>query len=402
MVGAFSTIMDVVGVASKIADKSNITEMTRALNNTKSITERARKSIFVYPVLFSAGMTDPDIDFKVSKFLEIQYGIFTLMTVGLNPAVENGTIDQYLNSISAESLDNIDVKILNNRPEQIKSWYNLFSEENKDFFDDYKFSTEDDKQQNKSEGPNIKNSDPFQLEEENVFAAAKLEKSLTNASPTMITLNLKLKGYSDSFNVPIALKASPHFLRTNELEALFDSAIEDKRLRTRIVKLKSGEISFFKDFVFNMDRIKRDQDLYKTFGQHPWYQQFMARKSGNKAKRAGIIAASVFDKAKGVVNATSNYLPTASIIMSQDEFEKCMKMKMGFIKNNEKIIWQVLDQLGLLCIGIYSSELDLFTFYFNGFRKPLLIRTKDMGSEHSDPNAEMAKAMTMMMKRGLV
>lgn len=400
MVGAFSNILNVISLGAKLSENADAVDITRRLNETKSISERAKKSIFVYPVLFSAGMSDPEIDFKVSKFLEIQYGIFTLMTVGLNPNIENGTFDQYLNSISAESLDNIDCKILNNRPDQIKSWYNLFSVENKDFFEDYSFSTEDDEKRL----PSLK-GDPFsETDDVNMmsFNAEKLTKKLTDADPTMISLRLKLRGYQDSFDVPIALKASPHFLRTDELISLFDSAIEDKRLRTRIVKLKSGEISFFKDFIFNMDRIKRDQELYKTFGQHPWYQQFTARKGKNHAKRVGIIASSLLDKGKGVVNSTSNYLPTASIIMTVDEFEKCLKLKMGFITKNDKIIWDILNQLGLLCIGIYSAELEMFTFYFSGFKKPLVMRLKDMSGGNSDPNAEMAKAMTMMLKRGLV
>ena len=100
MAGAFSAILSAVSLASKATDNVDITSLARDLNNTKSITERARKSIFVYPVLFSSGMSDLETDFDVSKFLELQYGIFTMLTVGLNPAVSNGTIGEYLNSIS--------------------------------------------------------------------------------------------------------------------------------------------------------------------------------------------------------------------------------------------------------------------------------------------------------------
>ena len=94
MAGAFSAILGAVSLASKATDNVDITSLARDLNNTKSITERARKSIFVYPVLFSSGMSDLETDFDVSKFLELQYGIFTMLTVGLNPAVSNGTIGE--------------------------------------------------------------------------------------------------------------------------------------------------------------------------------------------------------------------------------------------------------------------------------------------------------------------
>lgn len=442
MAGAFSAILGAVSLASKATDNVDITSLARDLNNTKSITERARKSIFVYPVLFSSGMSDLETDFEVSKFLELQYGIFTMLTVGLNPAVSNGTIGEYLNSISAESIEGVEYSLKSYDPNQVKSWYNMFSEENKDFFEEYKYvngleaknngytdlneildkvndleknNKELQRSQNatadrvkKLEGDKNEFNSMDAFDEENDVFASELKadamiKKLSDAAPTMIELKLKLKGYESDFKIPIALKANPHFLRSDELSALFDSAIEDKRLLTRIVKLTSGEISFFKDFLFNIDRIKRDQKLYESFGQHPWYQQFMARKEKNRAKRLGLILSSLFGKGKEVVSATSNYLPTASIILTIDELEKSSKMKFGFLLKNEKILWSILNHLGLLCIGIYDPRRETFAFYFNGFKKPLMMSKKQMkGSSGKSDSEKMTELMLLMTKRGIM
>ena len=442
MAGAFSAILGAVSLASKATDNVDITSLARDLNNTKSITERARKSIFVYPVLFSSGMSDLETDFEVSKFLELQYGIFTMLTVGLNPAVSNGTIGEYLNSISAESIEGVEYSLKSYDPNQVKSWYNMFSEENKDFFEEYKYANgleaknngytdlneildkvndleknnkELQRSQNatadrvkKLEGDKKEFNSMDAFDEENDVFASELKadamiKKLSDAAPTMIELKLKLKGYESDFKIPIALKANPHFLRSDELSALFDSAIEDKRLLTRIVKLTSGEISFFKDFLFNIDRIKRDQKLYESFGQHPWYQQFMARKEKNRAKRLGLILSSLFGKGKEVVSATSNYLPTASIILTIDELEKSSKMKFGFLLKNEKILWSILNHLGLLCIGIYDPRRETFAFYFNGFKKPLMMSKKQMkGSSGKSDSEKMTELMLLMTKRGIM
>ena len=442
MAGAFSAILSAVSLASKATDNVDITSLARDLNNTKSITERARKSIFVYPVLFSSGMSDLETDFEVSKFLELQYGIFTMLTVGLNPAVSNGTIGEYLNSISAESIEGVEYSLKSYDSNQVKSWYNMFSEENKDFFEEYKYvngleaknngytdlneildkvndlekkDKELQRSQNatadrvkKLEGDKKEFNSMDAFDEENDVFASELKadamiKKLSDAAPTMIELKLKLKGYESDFKIPIALKANPHFLRSDELAALFDSAIEDKRLLTRIVKLTSGEISFFKDFLFNIDRIKRDQKLYESFGQHPWYQQFMARKEKNRAKRLGLILSSLFGKGKEVVSATSNYLPTASIILTVDELEKSSKMKFGFLLKNEKILWSILNHLGLLCIGIYDPRRETFAFYFNGFKKPLMMSRKQMkGSSGKSDSEKMTELMLLMTKRGIM
>ena len=442
MADAFSAILGAVSLASKATDNVDIASLARDLNNTKSITERARKSIFVYPVLFSSGMSDLETDFDVSKFLELQYGIFTMLTVGLNPAVSNGTIGEYLNSISAESIEGVEYSLKSYDPNQVKSWYNMFSEENKDFFEEYNYvngleaknngftdlnemvdkvndlvknAKELQRSQNatanrvknlESDKKEFNSMDAFN-EENDVFVnelkADAMIKKLSDAAPTMIELKLKLKGYESDFKIPIALKANPHFLRTDELAALFDSAIEDKRLLTRIVKLTSGEISFFKDFLFNIDRIKRDQKLYESFGQHPWYQQFMARKEKNRAKRLGLILSSLFGKGKEVVSATSNYLPTASIILTIDELEKSSKMKFGFLLKNEKILWSILNHLGLLCIGIYDPRRETFAFYFNGFKKPLMMSKKQMkGSSGKSDSEKMTELMLLMTKRGIM
>ena len=452
MIGAFSAILGAVSLAGKATDNADITSLARDLNNTKSITERARKSIFVYPVLFSSGMSDLDIDFDVSKFLELQYGIFTLLTVGLNPAVSNGTIGEYLNSISAESIEGVEYSFKSYDPNQVNSWYNMFSEENKDFFEEYKYVNGLESKNNKrniftdinklrddvddiSEDMNTLYDNQKELQraqnatakrvenlegdkkefnsmdafdtENDVFAsevkADAMIKKLSDAAPTMIELKLKLKGYESDFKIPIALKANPHFLRSDELAALFDSAIEDKRLLTRIVKLTSGEISFFKDFLFNIDRIKRDQKLYESFGQHPWYQQFMARKEKNRVKRLGLIISSLAGKGKEIVSATSNYLPTASIVLTVDELERSSKMKYGFLMKNERILWSILNHLGLLCIGIYDPRREVFAFYFNGFKKPMIMQRKQMkGSSGKSDSEKMTELMLLMTKRGIM
>lgn len=428
--GAFSAIIGALDIAGKATDNTDITSLTRDLNNTKSITERARKSIFVYPVLFSSGMSDLNVNFDVSKFLELQYGIFTMMTVGLNPAVSEGSIGEYLNSISAESIEGIEYAIKSYDPNQVKSWYDMFSEENKDFFEEYKYIHGEEKKSHYvdlyeledhvdklqtvvnahgkrlDENKNFPDEDAFS-DDKDIFLdevkADAMKKKLSDAAPTMIELKLKLKGYQSDFNVPIALKANPHFLKSEDLAALFDSAIEDKRLLTRIVKLTSGEISFFKDFLFNMDRIKRDQKLYASFGQHPWYQQFIARKEKNRIKRAGLIISSLSNNFKKLVSATSNYLPTASIVLTIDELERSSKMKYGFLLKNEKILWSILNHLGLLCIAIYDPRRDVFTFYFNGFKKPLMITRKQMSSSGGKSDSEkMTELMLLLTKRGIM
>ncbi|HQL12163.1 MAG TPA: hypothetical protein PK507_04035 [bacterium] len=413
--GPLSNTLDLISQVGKIGDidTDDAENMRKALNGTKSITERAKKSLFIYPVIHSPGMSDIDTAMKINKFLEIQYGVFTLLTVGLDPKIENGSIGSYLNSISTESYDendksakeNYEVKF-NKETNGMESeiWFNEFKTENKDFFNEYARSVE---AAGRSENgyPRAYGVDVDKEITTGIVGDMKIEaltKKLRNANPTLISLQLYIKGVANPVAVPIALKTNPHFVNSEDLASLLDAAIEDKRIINRFIKLSSGEISFFRDFLFNLDRVKRDQKLYAKFGQHPWYQQFIQKKESNLFKRFAIIFSTLTNKFKGLVSGMSSSLPTASIVITTDELERAAKMKYGFLVKNEKILWQILNRLSLLCICIYNPEVEMCAYYFNGFKKPMLVPISEMKSDNSDANAEMAKLMNTMLKRGIM
>ena len=133
-----------------------------------------------------------------------------------------------------------------------------------------------------------------------------------------------------------------------------------------------------------------------------YIESLIQRKENNIFKKTAIVISGLFNKFKGVTSMTSNYLPTASLILTVDEIERGAKMKYGFLLKHEKIIWSILEHLGLLCVCIYNPELQTCSFYFNGFKKPLLVPISQMKSDNSDPNAEMAKVMNTMLKRGIM
>ena len=595
--GPLSNTLDLISQVGKIGDidTDDADNMRKALNGTKSITERAKKSLFIYPVIHSPGMSDIDTAMKINKFLEIQYGVFTLLTVGLDPKIENGSIGSYLNSISTESYDendkstealiglskkerqealtlldskkkilansikkyhskiddnikklikdkkilkenvkfhykdkedfnklldkgldywfnrlhnkkglfnnskfNISIPVLSFNKDKsdleqlghamltgdnsydsvndqddisetkkiLKSisdtdklyntkvclsegnksinltfdvkmdlkkffmkkdfevskenyevefnketngmeseiWFNEFKTENKDFFNEYTRSAEAASGPG-SGSPRAYGTDVDKEIETGFVGEMKTEaltKKLRNANPTLISLQLYIKGVANPVSVPIALKTNPHFVNSEDLASLLDAAIEDKRIINRFIKLSSGEISFFRDFLFNLDRVKRDQKLYAKFGQHPWYQQFIQKKESNLFKRFAIIFSTLTNKFKGLVSGMSSSLPTASIVITTDELERAAKMKYGFLVKNEKILWQILNRLSLLCICIYNPEVEMCAFYFNGFKKPMLVPISEMKSDNSDANAEMAKLMNTMLKRGIM
>lgn len=390
----FTSLISLVSDLGEIGslDEKETESMRRALNGTKSIAERAKKSFFIYPVIYTPGVCgDADTVLKINKFLEIQYAIFTMMTVGLSPVAEGNNVSTVLSSVSTESCeittpDSLEIS------ERVREFNNNYP----NAFEEYKSPVI---------GREGDDYDPdYDKLNQSATNLATLQKNLQKANPSVFDITVYLGGGSkdNKVSIPIAIKTNPHFITENEFVSLMDSAVEDKRLITRIIKLTSGEISFFKDFLFNMDRIQRDKKLLVKFGEHPWYQQFIARKNMNVAKKAGIVLSHVFKKFKSLVEGLGNYLPTATIVASVSELEHGTKMRYSFLLKHENYIWEVIDTLSLLCICIYDEQTDFCKFYFNGFKKPLVVHVKEMKKGNEDSTAELAKAMNTMLKRGIM
>lgn len=409
----FTLLSSLVSNAADIGNMSedDVDSMRKALNGTKSITERAKKSFFIYPVLYTPGVcTDIESVMKINKFLEIQYAIFTLMTVGLNPIVRNGDVGAYLNTISTEGYD---CKITTPPETEVNFRYSQALYENPNVFNEYSFSKEDindvsdflnnqrDYSVINSNELNTQGNSPIDTKD----MISEISKRVMKANPSVFDITVYVgntKDDSKKMNVPIAIKANPHFIKEEEFCALMDSAIEDKRLLTRIIKLTSGEISFFKDFIFNMDRISRDEKLLVKFGDHPWYRQFLEKKNMNQFKKMAIIVSHMFNLFKPFVSGMSNFLPTATITASVNEIEHGTKLKYGFLLKNDKFIWDIVNRLSLLCINIVDTNNGYCRLYFNGFKKPMVVYINEMSKDSKDASVELAKTMNMMLKRGML
>jgi translation initiation factor 2 beta subunit (eIF-2beta)/eIF-5 len=395
-------VMDIISLANKSHDMDlpeNFDKMRDVWNQGKSIAARAKQSLFTYPVIFSPGLSEFKTALKITKYLELQYALFTVMSIGLDPMATSSNLGEHLAKFAGESFDTSIKYSLENVNEAEKE---IFSREydNKleKYTKEYKvvketFGLEADDEEEENENSVTSANDSKSL----LFN----EKNLLKASPTIIKLDLFLPN-SKKTNITLGIKAYSHFIGSQELISLFNSAIEDKRLLNRFIKLSTGEISFFKDFVFNLDRAKRDKELYRAFGSHPWYQQFMKKKAQNIGSRLLKVISVVNPTLRAVVSGSSNYLPTASIICTIDEISKASQMKYSFLLKNDKVIKGIMEKLMLLSIGIYDPILNSVLFFFNGFKDSVLVSVDEMSKTDSNPEVELIKLMQNLMKRGAI
>jgi hypothetical protein len=394
---ALSALLELAKEAGK---PENAEAAISAVNDTTSIAARARKSMLTYPVIFSPGLGDYNLAFQITKYLELQYAMFTMLTAGASPKTDKNNVYDQLSALGGgESLEPNCKFVLNNWDKQkSEEYFNIFLSNNPNYFDSY--------QHIKSEETAPSDPKDTQSDKNQQAKISIVDLKLQKAIPTVVELQFFLKDGA-KVNVPIAIKAHPHFIALNELCSLVEAAIEDKRILNRFIKLTSGEISFFKDFLFGLDKAKRDEELYLRFGKHPWYQQFLKNKSMNLLKRIGLFLGALKPLVGSLISGTSNFLPMASIICTVDEITTSSKMKYAFLlKNynqNNSLIKEILNRLALLTIGVYDPVTEICTFFFNGFKEPVTVSINEMSSSSGkDPTSSLIDLMGNMLRRGTI
>jgi hypothetical protein len=386
--------------ATALAEKEDsVSGIRNALNDSRSISSKAKDSFFMYPVLFTPGVTDIDVAFRIAKYLELQYALFTIMSIGLNPKVQGESIGDYLKAYAGESANFIDIDNVE-KWEQDQIWNRAM--EDGHLLKEYEFIADNYSTEAKDE-ENKKHPIDNDLQQTTGYTdfAKTIEKRIGNAHPTIIKSSMYMKDVANPIDVTLSIKSCPHFITGDQVAMLFDSSIEKQHLLNRIVKLTTGEIKFFRDFIFHMDWVKRDTELYSKFGEHPWYQQFMKRKAANKNMKVLNAVLGAIPGLRALVAGSNKYLPTATIVLSTDEMEHATKMKFGFLLKHEETLKQIMNELMLLGIVVYDPTVAVCNMWFNGFKQRIMVNVADMKSS-GDSTAELVKLMNNMLRRGMI
>lgn len=442
---------------SKISEQAGIDEDSdaaakRLMGKVESIASMAKKTIMEYPTIVSYQLADSkDTVFKIIKTLELFYAQFTMMSAGLNPVVQNRSVGAHLGRFAGEDLkifatENIggiilkdvcdvsDIKNSINIPINVSSngkmefGYNISKASAEDLHNmellwnellknetAYKFIESKAKQGLEARDITSAGNQPIDIDNEidnfgnpqpvgygnlpnemrgNQIQQDQFKTFLSAAHPTMVNINLYIGENNKQISITLAVKAMPHFVGKEELDALFTSIFENKKKHFRWLQLKSGEISFFKDYILNMDRIVKDKKLYASLGRHPWYRRLLERKNR-----------SIFQAILSILPVIKNFivdkktLPTCTLLVSASEMAYS-NFSFHYMLKNGKHIKKIMDELMLLSLIVYDREAELIYFIFNGFSNPLIYRPEDLSSgKSSSSDSDYVKLMNQMLTK---
>ena len=145
------------------------------------------------------------------------------------------------------------------------------------------------------------------------------------------------------------------------------------------MRVTSGEISFFKDFVFAITRIK--DDVKSKHKDNPWWDALYRRK-----KSANLLKS---------INASNQLVPNATLVLSMDEVEY-IKNQYGFDLMNDKVAKDVIKQLFLLGFVVVDSSIQVAYFLFDGARNYQSYSFNALERENSNASKNVKEIMQVL------
>ena len=438
--GNLSSLIDITGILKNEVSKrdpsggSYTKAIGEAYSKAKSISERASKYILQYPVAVSGSITDIKTALAIAKQVEFDCARFYILASGLQPVIDYGkgdTIQAHLDALQtgAESLG-YPCKITRATDEDIRRSIenlsyidkpyelfgresllakNVYSQEIKidDDIEVEQVEANNDESNNAvvdegsltgttTQAPsedNNENSDdgkqPTAFMTPNGVSKKDLE-ALGKAAPTVFTLEFIIHDIAGgrTIKVPMAIKSDLQFINREEIKRLVTEVDSPGSWLHTLIKLTTGEISFFKDLIFAADRAKKDVEAERVLGNAPISRRLIDARNRYRAKSSANAITKLINKCKDFI-AKKNYkdLPMITVVMTEQDFEEASGVRVNRVLNgSSKLVEQVIDTYMLLGFGIVDEMKDVAYFFYAGEEGYSTIKLSEMGSNGSDKN----------------
>jgi len=356
-----------------------------------SIAKKAKNSIFQFPFVISNNITDMETIVHIVKSNEIEYANFILLTMGLNPmlrAEDNAQITRSLSNIHTNDprLD-ITGESAMIEPEK-RSLQDIMSgkkvaTEAGDIIPAVPAGTG-------SAGSQYGNVRDHQANTQNVMQAAAITKTGMAVNKTLTQVDMQkisesiFQKYSTMYNmtiininfivgteksqsiaIPLGIRGVPHLVPSDEARYLVESMLQTKKPLARFIQWKSGEIKFWRDFVLQLDILKKDVDMMnKIKTSSSWLYVLKQRKAVDVANRIknALSSGSKAGDLKPV-------LPNCTLILTVEDVDLIEKSTGSNILMNVNIAKKIIDDAMLLTLVVVDTSSNVVHTLYSGETK---------------------------------
>ena len=370
---------------TKIDEDAQI-DILEELLKPNSISSQAKKSFFVYPVLFSDGLTDFQTYYSISKFLENQYAAFTIIASDLHQIMDKKSVQDHIATVSTESLGDwvsaMSENMSNYHETAISMEAPVLSgdDETEDPLGDYWVDDEN------KPGKMIMKAEKLRGVSS---IGSQIQRKMGQSAPTIIELRFRNPKVAGELKISIAIKTNAEILSQSEMGGIFDYVMDVASPKFRLYQVKSGEKKFWKDFILQMDRAERDKELYARLGKHPWFRTLQTK----NMKRYGSLLLKLFNQKAAPVP------PTTSIICTKNELVSGIRTQYSNILRKPEFIQKILNKMLLLCLGVYDTDLERVDFFFHGFNRPISYDIQELHMTDRDSQRLLIETLNATIRK---
>ena len=224
---------------------------------------------------------------------------------------------------------------------------------------------------------------------------ADILRKLQDVGPTIVTITLYLTdgaGGQRAIQLPLAIKSSLQFVDSVDLMTVLSRTNTNNRKLDRFIKVTSGQMGFFKDWLASLSEINEDIDREKALGKVPIFRRLLDAKNRYRVKS---IAETRPRLAKFIAGKNQKDLPMCTIVCTVAELEEAYNQKWTYIYRTRKIIDEIIDTYMLLGFGVVDTTSDYIYLFYAGESEPQIIAMDKLGngSGNDNTNKSLAEAI---------
>ena len=221
---------------------------------------------------------------------------------------------------------------------------------------------------------------------------ADILKKLQDVGPTIVTITLYLTdgaGGQRAIQLPLAIKSSLQFVDSVDLMTVLSRTNTNNRKLDRFIKVTSGQMGFFKDWLASLSEINEDVEREKALGKVPIFRRLLDAKNRYRIKS---IAETRPRLAKFIAGKNQKDLPMCTIICTVAELEEAYNQKWTYIYRTRKIIDEIIDTYMLLGFGVVDTTSDYIYLFYAGESEPQIIAMDKLGNNGGSDNTNKSLA----------
>lgn len=180
----------------------------------------------------------------------------------------------------------------------------------------------------------------------------------------------------------IGVKAMIHPIKSEDMIDHIVAQLQDRGKLFSLIRWTTGEISFFKDLVFNIDQAKKDVSEIHSGQASTWWRALKNIKTSRRFHKW---------------TRTGPVLPNATILISMEEVD-FIKANYGFDLTEDAVGERIINRFGLLQFIIVDASSELAYFMLDGETRYNIVTFKMLERQNGDADKQFKEILRAVNK----